>query len=460
MRNTRSRSFLVLLLTLAFFAGLIYHSVNLVIHSAEWASNPRNAHLSDHEGLEFAGTVYDRNGVVLAESVDKKRVYNSDEEIRKACVHLVGDDSTNISTAVQTIYRSELTDYSFIYGLGAPDSMKAGRDITLTIDSELQKTALRALGTNKGAMVFYNYKTGEILCMVSAPAYDPANIPEDIETNADYEGAYLNRALSSSYAPGSTFKLVTAAAALEVFPDAESFTYNCTGSEEIGGKTVTCYEPSGEVDFKNALAESCNIFFGHLAIYLGKDNMTRYAEKAGFNKYRIIDGAQTARSIYDVSQAGENDLAWSGVGQYTVLETPINMAVISAAIANGGTPVKPYFIKQMQGIFGSDGKKGSTELDGPMMSKETADKIADMMDYTVATNYGKDYVCSSLDVCAKTGTAEVGDGLAHAWITGFCKDEACPLAFAVIVEYGNSGYGVAIPAASQVLYKAAELYKK
>lgn len=450
---------MVLIMTLAFFAGLIYHSVNLVIHSAEWASLPTNAHISDHDGLEFAGTIYDRRGVVLAQSVDKKRVYNGDEDIRKACVHLVGDDSTNISTAVQTIYRSELTDYSFFYGLGVPDSMKSGRDITLTIDSELQKTALQALGPNKGAMVFYNYKTGEIVCMVSTPAYDPANIPEDIETNEAYEGAYLNRALSASYAPGSTFKLVTAAAALSEFPDAESFTYNCQGSEEIGGKIVTCYEASGEVDFKNALAESCNIFFGHLAIYLGKDNMTKYAEKAGFNKYRVIDGAQTARSAYDVSNATENDLAWSGVGQYTVLETPINMAMIAAAIANGGTPVKPYFIKSMQGMFGSSGTQGKTELDDPIMSKAVADKLVDMMDYTVATNYGKDYVCSRLDVCAKTGTAEVGDGLAHAWITGFCKDEDCPLAFAVIVEYGNSGYGVAIPAASQVLYKAAELYK-
>ena len=458
MKNTRSRSFMVLIMTLAFFAGLIYHAVNLMVHSAEWASMPTNAHLSERAGLEFAGTIYDRDGVVLAESVDKKRVYNSDESIRKACVHLVGDDSTNISTAVQTLYRSELTDFNFIYGLGLPDSMKQGRDITLTVDSELQKAALHALGDYKGAMVFYNYKTGEILCMVSTPAYDPANVPEDIETNSAYEGAYLNRVLSSAYTPGSTFKLVTSAAALSEYPDAENFTYHCEGAEEIGGKEVVCYRVSGDVDLKNALADSCNIYFGHLSLMLGKEKMTEYAEKAGFNGYRMVDGAQTAKSVFNVTNAGENDMAWAGVGQYTVLETPLNMAMISAAIANGGTPVKPYFIRKMGGAFGTSGTEGKTELDSRMMSQAVADKLTELMDYTVTTSYGKDYVCSSLDVCGKTGTAEVGDG-AHAWFTGFCRDEDCPLAFAVIVEYGDTGYGVAIPAATAVLEKAAERYK-
>lgn len=460
MKNTRSRSMMVLVLTLAFFAGLIYHAVNLILHSSEWASMPTNAHLTDTGGLAFAGTIFDRNGVVLAESVDRKRVYNSDEEIRKACLHLVGDDSTNISTAVQTLYRSELSDYNFIQGLGVPDSMKRGRDMTLTIDSELQKTALRALGGYKGAMVFYNYKTGEIMCMVSAPTYDPANVPEDIETNDDYEGAYLNRALSAAYAPGSTFKLVTASAALAELSDAEQITHYCEGSEIIGDKEVVCYQASGEVDLKNALADSCNIFFGHLAVSLGKDNMTHHAEKAGFNRYRMVDGARTARSVYDVKEASENDLAWSGVGQYTVLETPLNMAMISAAIANGGTPVKPYFIQKMEGVFGTAGKEGKTELDEPIMSRRVAEKMTEMMAYTVSVGYGKDYVSPSLNVCAKTGTAEVGDGRAHAWITGFCQDEDCPLAFSVIVEYGDSGYSVAIPAAREVLEKAAERYHR
>ena len=446
MRNIEKRSVMVFLMTLAFFAGLIYHTVNLVMHSSEWVSDPYNAHISDSDGLEFAGKIYDRNGVILAQTIDKKRVYSDDEELRRACLHVVGDDSTNIATAVQTVYRSDLTEYNFVFGLGLPESMKQGKDIKLTIDSEMQRAALEALGSYKGAIVFYNYKTGEIVCMVSTPTYDPENIPEDIETNEEYEGAYLNRVLSSAYTPGSTFKLITASAALNELDDAETRSYYCTGEDEVGGREITCFEPNGEVDIREAMAQSCNVFFAQLALDMGKDKMTKYAEKAGFNSTLKIDGIETAESIYDVSDASDNDLAWSGVGQYTVLETPINMAVISAAIANGGTPVMPYFMKSIGGS-----QKNSTKLGNRIMDKETADKLYEMMDHTVEVNYGKYYFSSKYDVCAKTGTAEVGDGIAHAWVTGFCKDEDCPLAFSVIVEGGNSGYGVAIPAATKVL---------
>ena len=211
---------------------------------------------------------------------------------------------------------------------------------------------------------------------------------------------------------------------------------------------------------KNALADSCNIYFGHLALYLGKEKMTEYAEKFGFNSYMMIDRAQSERSFYNVEKASDNELAWSGVGQYTVMETPINMARISAAIANGGVPVKPYFMKYVEGTLGIMGTEGKTELDERMMEKDTAETLRKLMDYTVSKSYGKEYVSTKLDICGKTGTAEVDGALAHAWFTGFSTNEECPIAFAVIVEHGDSGYNVAIPAARAMLDKAAEIYKK
>lgn len=454
MKRTRTRSIMVVLLTLAYFAGLIYHIVNLSLHSSEWVSMPQNAHIADSEGLADAGMIYDRNGIVLAQSLNGTRIYNASEAVRRACLHVVGDDSTNISTAVQTIYRSELSGYNFIFGLGQPDFIRTSNNITLTIDAGLQTTALSALGDRKGAVIVYNYKTGEILCMTSTPTYDPQNVPEDIETNDDYEGAYLNRVLSGVYPPGSTFKLVTSAAALEYIPDAENIEYNCTGSDEIGSKEFNCFSVSGLVTMREALAQSCNCYFGFLALRLGGEQMTAQAQKMGFNNCYTIDGAQTAKSIYNVSEANDNELAWSGVGQYTVLSTPINMAIISAAVANGGIPVMPYFIKEIKGATGTL-KSGSTSLGSIMMPPDIAQKLYDYMDYTVETNYGKNYFCSSLDICAKTGTAEIDEGIAHAWVTGFSKDEDCPLAFAVVVEHGNSGYGVAIPVATAVLDAAA-----
>lgn len=460
MKKTRTRSVMVLIMTLAFFAGLAYFITNLTIHASEWSSMPQNEHLSDSNGLEHSGKIYDVNGTVLAQSIDGKRVYNEDEKIRKACLHVVGDDTINISTAIQTVYRSELSGYSFIFGLGLPSSISSGRDITLTIDSEVQKAAYEALGSNKGAVVVYNYKTGEIVCMVSTPTYDPQNKPSDIDTNDAYEGAYINRVLSASYPPGSTFKLVTAATALENIENVEDRTYYCTGSDMIGGKKITCYEVSGEVDFKEALAQSCNTYFGHLAVDLGKDKMTKQAEKMGFNSYIGFDNIETVKSTYNVSKADDGDLAWSGVGQYTVLETPINMAMISAAIANEGTPITPHIVKNISLPFGIKSSDRSSSTGSQMMSAKAAQKLYDMMDYTVKSNYGKSSFSDNLDVCAKTGTAEVGnDKGAHAWVTGFTKDNDCPLAFSVIVENGNSGFSVAIPVASRVLNAAANAIK-
>lgn len=455
MKNTRTRSIMVLLMTLLFFGGIIYFIVNLAFNSVKWSSMPQNEHISDSNGLENAGKIYDKNGIILAESINGKRIYNSDEEIRKACLHVVGDDTINISTSIQTVYRSELSGYNFIFGLGAPSSVSGGNDITLTIDSEVQRTAYKALGDNKGAVIVYNYKTGEIICMVSTPTYDPQNKPSDIDTNDKYEGAYLNRTVSASYPPGSTFKLVTAATALENMENIENRTYYCTGSDTVGDDIINCFSASGEVDFKNALSQSCNNYFAKLAVELGKNKMTLQAEKMGFNSSVKFDNIETVDSIYNVTKADENDLGWSGVGQYTILETPMNMVIRTAAIANNGTPVMPYLVKSISQIFGAAKNPNRTTLGSQMMSSETANKLCDMMDYTVETNYGKS-LFPDVDVCAKTGTAETGsNNQSHAWITGFTKDNDCPLAFAVIVENGNSGYGVAAPVAAKVLQSAA-----
>lgn len=167
----------------------------------------------------------------------------------------------------------------------------------------------------------------------------------------------------------------------------------------------------------------------------------------GFNQSIRFDGFESVKSVYDISELNENELAWSGVGQANVLETPLNVAMISAAIANDGIPVMPYVV---QSVSDSDFER-ETSYGSRMMTEQTAKKIAAMMDSAVQQNYGKWRFSSTFDVCAKTGTAEVGDGPPHAWITGFCKDEECPLAFAVVIEHGGSGFDNAIPVAAEVL---------
>ncbi len=457
MNKIRNRSLIVWLLVIAFIGGMIYFSVSLITNADVWASKPQNAHLGT-DGMGEAGTITDRNGDILAYSENGGRYYSSDESTRRALLHTIGDEGRSIGGAVQNVYRSELSGFSFIFGLGLPDGLTFGRNIRLTIDSEISRTAYEALGYNRGAVFVYNYKTGEIIAKVSTPTYDPENIP-DIEGNDEYEGVYVDRSINATYPPGSTFKLVTSAAALENMSEEEldSRTYSCTGSDTIGGNTVTCYEAHGEENFKEALAHSCNCYFAQLAVDLGADKMTKQANKMGFNKSVSIGDIDTAESKYDVSDADLNELGWSGVGQYTDLASPMTMAVISGAIANGGTPVMPYLVSQVSLPFGIPTLPKSGRSGSRMLSSENADTLSDMMRYTVENEYyGGGF---NGEVCAKTGTAEVGGGkTAHAWVTGFSRDENCPLAFAVIVEHGDSGYWAALPVAAQVMNKAAEMY--
>lgn len=446
MKRTLNRSLIVFLVAFAFFAGIVLFCVRLGTGCKDWVQKPFNGHTAGNSGLIQAGTIYDRDGNILAETVDGERIYSSDYSTRCALLHLVGDNSLNISTAVQSTYRTELTGYSYIWGLGLPASLKSGNDITLTVDSSACAAAYNALGDRTGACVVYNYKTGEILCSVSTKTYDPQNPPEITDENeAEYDGVYLDHTVSSSFTPGSIFKIITSAAAFESSLDLDSLEIYCGGSTEIGGSNVNCTAAHGNVNIYSAFSSSCNVYFATLATMIGSDKMQAAADRMGFNQNFSVNGVTTAAGSYDVSSADENQLAWSGVGQYTDLANPMQMAILCGAIANSGTPVMPYFIEASGLSVLSSGEKGSE-----LMSSSTAAFLQELMRTAVVNNYGEG-IFAGLSACAKTGTAEVGDGEPNAWMVGFTTDEDYPLAFAVVIEHGGSGLGAAGSVVSAVL---------
>lgn len=457
MKRVRTRSMFVFVLVVLFFAGITFFTVNISLNAGSWVQHIYNGHTSGSGGLEKAGKIFDRNGVVLAQTVDGDRIYNDDYTTRLATLHVVGDNSLNISTAVQSVYRSELTGFSYIWGLEMPETFRGGNNLTLTIDSNACKTAYEALGGMDGAVVVMNYKTGEILCSVSSKTYDPQNPPEITEENeSEYVGAYLNHVLSSSYTPGSIFKIVTTAAALENIPDIDSRTFECTGSAEIGGKKVTCMSQHGTINLDDGLAQSCNIVFAQLAYELGKDKMTAAANELGVNSSFDVGHAPTVKGQYDVKDASENDLAWSGIGQYTDLTNPMQMCILMSAIANGGNRAEPYYVHSINGSDYS-GFTAAEQSGKAMLKSSTAQRLNDMMRYTVSSNYGDYMFGGNLTVCAKTGTAEVQEGESNdAWIVGFTRDEDAPLAFAVVVEDGTFGLSTAGPVASAAIQACAQ----
>ena len=460
MKRIMRRNTLILLFALAFIGGIGFFSFELIVNAGAWVDQPYNAHVSGSGGLEQAGVIYDRNGYVLAETQDSKRIYNDNVSVRKGLLHTVGDNSLNISTAVQSKYRSQLTGYSLIWGLNMPKSMRATHDITLTVDAATCAAAYDQLASygKKGACVVYNYKTGEVLCSVSTPGYDPSDPPEINESNEkQYDGVYLDNVLSSTYAPGSIFKIITSAAAIENIPDLYTRTWNCTGTKEIGGNKVTCTETHGEIDYKTAMSHSCNIAFAEMAVEMGRDVMNNTAKKAGINKSYEVDDVDTAKGHFDVSKADENQLAWSGIGQYDNAVNPMQMAMICGAIGNGGKAVNPTYIKGGSGdLLKLIGFNKPKEYD--LFNSGTAQKLDEVMRYTVKDyyDYQRSGLFEGLSVCAKTGTAEVGDDKApNAWMVGYSQDQDAPLAFACVVEDSGFGFQYACPVADAAMKAAA-----
>ena len=179
MKQMTRRAYLLLAFLLAFTAGLVILLVIYVADAKAWTSYPANRHIYNSEAvLSGGGTITDRSGVILAQTVDGKRVYNSKAEIRKAVLHMVGDSDGFIKAGLQSSYWEQLVGYNLVNGVFQPSGR--GNDIATTLDANLSATALKALGSYKGTVGVYNYKTGEVLCMVSSPTFD-VNSKPDVE---------------------------------------------------------------------------------------------------------------------------------------------------------------------------------------------------------------------------------------------------------------------------------------
>ena len=445
MRTTGFRSMVLYLLLACFVGGVVYLGVNLFLHGGQWAMQPYNGHISSS-----LGNISDRSGNVLATSTEEGRTYSDSETVRRALLHTVGDPYGYISTSVEYTMRDKLTGYNLITGLNDTIFNRMGSDIALTVDQNACAAAYNALGGKNGAVLVYNYQTGEILVKVSAPGFDPAYIPEDLETNEAYKGVYLDNTLSSSFTPGSIFKIVTAAAAMEKWPDTWSqWTHTCTGSENIGGSDVTCLYGAahGDQDMFSAMGNSCNVFFASLASEIGAEALQAKAEEMGFGREFSLGSVPTAESEIDLSAASQNQLAWAGVGQYTVLSNPYHMMVLMGAIANGGEYVQPKLTQESQlfsGLLPGE--------DRALVTAAEAQNLTQLLRGDVENYYGDWLFPTGMNVCAKTGTGEVGEGKApNCWMVGFCDSVDYPYAFAILVEEGEGGIESAGSVASAVM---------
>jgi len=454
MKLLTRRAFGLFILTLLLLSGLLVFTVRYAAQASDWSQHPTNRHIYSDGKLKTAGTIYDRNGEVLLQTVEGAPKYHENKTVRRALMHAVGDSYRNIATGMQAVYSDRLSGWDPVNGAYRFNGSNFGSDMTLTLDAELCAAAYNAMNGRKGTVGVYNYTTGEILCMVSLPTYDPENPPDVSAEPEKYEGVYINRLLSASYTPGSVFKLVTAAAAIDKIDNIDTMVYRCEGSRLINGVEVTCPDVHGTVTLEEALARSCNTAFAEISLELGGETLQKYADKAGLNSSLNISGIKTAEGNVDVSHAEGGDLAWAGIGQYSDTVNPLNFMAYVGAIANDGVRVTPTLIREtgLLALLPGDGVQEKR-----ILSAESAEALGGMMRNNVTEVYGESNY-KGLELCAKSGTAEVGgDRKPHAWFAGYLDREDCPLAFVVVVENGGSGSKVAGAVAGKVLKEAVKV---
>lgn len=441
MKRLNRRTAITLVLVGGLLAGLIFFCIQLVRNGSDWVGFFGTTYYE-------SGAIYDNDGVKLYDGETGE--YAEDWATRVSTLHLVGD--RNFGTSLRSVLASRLTGYNPVTG-----TTLGSHDVTLTVDASLNATAYNALNGRKGVVAVYNYLTGDLKCLVSAPSYDPLNPPGDINENSAYEGVYLNRFFSSTFTPGSIFKIVTTAAAIEEKKDLDAFTFSCTGSYQIGEDTITCpYAHGQNMNIDQCLASSCNGAYAQLALELGGDTLEKYMEQAGLMESRKICDINTARGSFEAAPDGSSYLGWSGVGQYKDLVNPCTMLSFLGGIANRGVAVVPRLVAK-ETLSGS--AVPAAFPDGTdtykIYDEATCARLKEMLRNNVVNQYGQSQF-GDLPVCAKSGTAEVGgDKQPHAWFVGFVDDENTPLAFLVLVENGGSGASVAGSIAAQVLAQAA-----
>ncbi len=447
MRRVKNRAWIMMLFLLGLVGGMCFFLFEYGLKAPVWVVQRGSPHVFSTSNVGKS-IVSDRDGNLLLDTTES-RLYSENASVRQATLHWLGDRNGNIRATVLSSHVQHMTGYDLVngvYGYGDSDSR-----VRLTLSSRVQVAALDALDGRKGTVAVYNYKTGEILCAVTTPTYDPDHVPDIAgDTSGIYEGVYLNRFIQSTYPPGSIFKIVTTAAALDSVEGIREMRFSCSGTYEFGGSRVTCGMAHGTQSLKQALANSCNCAFAQISHLIGAESLSAYVEQFGVTDSVTFDGLTTAEGNFNLSDADKVGLAWSAIGQYTDMINPCTYLTFLGAIAGGGEGAVPCLVDTIS-LDGEITYAAQPQTLGRIMSAELAAELQEYLRNNVNTVYGAGNF-PGLTVCAKSGTSELGGGKTpNAMFAGFVTDEAYPLAFIAVVENGGYGANTCVPILSRVL---------
>ncbi len=471
--RTRFRLLTLLVVGLLFVAGL-YGVYSVATYGSRWFSNSKNVRYQSAKRTVIAGDIIDRNGVVMATTdKDGERVYQASIKSRRATVHLLGDRDGNVANGVDSFQANYLLGFETSLSERVAALLKGetrhGDDLTLTIDSKLCTRIVNLFETGAatagktGAAVVMNYKTGEVIALVSLPVFDPQNITDKDKQNPQHP--FWNRALQSTLAPGSTFKIITAASALENIQGITSYRFLCTGATQVMDQVIHDYKMAqhGSVTLEKAFTVSCNNAFAQCALWLGDAALRKTAEDFGFNDNFLFREVVVENSVYPTTNRNDVQVAWSGAGQSDIGATPMHMCMVAAAVANDGVMMEPKMLLSVKGPGGVMRLRLTPKMYRRAVPANIAATLQTYMQNVVATGSGTAARVNGLTIAGKTGSAEAsinGVDVTNAWFVGYIADDSLPYACAVLVEEGDSGGSVAAPLAASIFKYLKDNYGK
>jgi penicillin-binding protein A len=494
VRANARRSALVLLACFGVIAlALGYWQV---WRAADLGQDPANPRVADERLGQSRGRILDRNGQVLAESQPTSDGFQrrySDPSL----VHTIGFHSDRFGdTNLEAAFNAELSGQrshslwdrvaeTLFHRTSKPD------DLVITVDKRVSDAAETALGQSSGAVVAIDPRSGAVLAMVSNPYFDPnATDAQMVKLQSDPGQPLFNRALQARYVPGSTFKTVTATAALDTGLVDLNQTFMCTTPVKVGTYSVDCKNSQHipRLNYKQAYAWSSNRVFGLTGMLLGFPNLAPinpwlddkppgpypwtenpssiaasgkvledYARRFGFERPIPFDLPVATSQVKNAdTQWSPELLVQTAFGQGELDVTPMQMALIAATVANGGRVPTPYLAAELRNGDAVRQLHQQGEFFSIASSNDVANTMVSFMVEDVANGYGAKAAIPGVKVGGKTGTAEVGDGTSHSWFIGIAPADAPRVAVAVILEHKGSSADFAAPAAQTVMRAALQ----
>lgn len=452
--NRNKKIIRVLIIVSFMFLSLVTYLLYFnMFRATEVATNTYNKRQWDDEKHVKRGSIYDCNGVVLAETE-----INGEKRVRK---YPRGHLYSHVIGYYSQVYGKSLLEMQYdkeLLGQGDISinfsELRPGYDLHLTIDDSLQGYAYDCLGKRKGAVVAIEPTTGKVLAMVSYPDFDPS--AEALEKSWNYiverdDAPLLSRATNGLYPPGSTYKIATAAAAYnagysdDTFEDTGAFKLNGLKVDNYGGKSY------GTIDLRKAFTVSSNAVFCEIGYELGAENVLATAESFGVNK-DINTDMPVSKSRIEYKKMSNADGALVSIGQGQLLMTPLQVAMMGAAVANDGIVMKPHIVDSVTTASGMVYSTARQEAIFKPMDAVTASYVKDLMIDVVKSGTGTSAAISGITVAGKTGTAEAEGSKDHSWFVGFAPAENPQIVVAVILENdGQAGGTTAAPIARNVM---------